>query len=633
MTIFSCDGLTKTRETKLLFENVSFGISSGERIGLIGKNGVGKTTLIDVIVGKTQADFGDAVFNSDVRYEYLEQEPFFDSDETVIEAMLNSRRDILDDIDEHRALCRALEENYDDKAAMKIEALQSKIESSGGWNFERECEKILSKLGIPDIYQSVATLSGGLKKRAALARALVSDPDLLILDEPTNHLDADSVQWLQDRLMNSAKSLVFISHDRYFLDAVSTRILELDQERLFSYPGNYEKYLEHKQTFLKAQESATIHMKSRLLEELAWLQKGAKARRTKQKSRIDQIEKLASEIKTHKDKKIKIELGKKFVGSRVIEAVNVSKSIGGRLLFEKFNYFAKPGDRIGIIGPNGSGKSTLLNLLAGGLRTDTGSVKIGQSIDIGYFEQELTSLKPFDSPLSTLKEIAEYIDVGFGRHRYLTCRDLLNKFNFPHNRHGALIKTLSGGEKRRLGLLKVFMKNPNVLFLDEPTNDLDIQTLRSLEEYLEDFYGVLLAVSHDRAFLDRTVDFIWAFDGKGRIREYPGNYSAYLEKKEIEDREIRAVKAEIRKEEKKNRKPKEKKPSGKLTFKEKLELEKLESEISEIESQKNEIDSALTSGEVADYKRLQEMGKASTEMEEKIEELTLRWLELSEKGD
>ena len=624
MTIFSCNNLSKEYDRGIIFDSVSFGIEQGDKIGLIGKNGIGKTTLLNILAGRDYPTTGEVVFNNNVTFEFLEQQPEFDTDETVLDSVMNAKSELFEALNEYHILCARSESDSSPELNGKLEKLMHYIDSNEGWALETESKTILSKLGLNDYYENIRNLSGGLKKRVALAKALLTNPDLLILDEPTNHLDADSVQWLQDRLCESGTSILFVTHDRYFLDSVATKIIELDRNKLITFPGNYEKYLELKESMIDAHNSAVEHNRSKLREELAWLQKGAKARRTKQKSRIDWIAKLQEETKAIEERKIKIELGKTFMGSRVIDAHNISKTIAGKKLFEDFTYLAKPGDRIGIIGPNGSGKSTFLNVLSERLKSDTGTVKIGPSIKIGYFTQESTELKPSQSVVGSLREIADYIDCGVGRDRYITAKELLLRFLFPNYQHTSLIETLSGGEKRRLAILRVLMANPNVIFLDEPTNDLDIQTLNALERYLENFYGTLLVVSHDRAFLDRTVNFIYAFDGKGNIKEYPGNYSAYLEK--IEAAGKAGVKIEKAAKPKRNKETTRKK----LSYMEQREFDRLETDIPKMEQEKEELEQFITTINVEDYKKIEDISLQISGLEEKIDESTMRWLELSE---
>ncbi|MDT8324564.1 MAG: ABC-F family ATP-binding cassette domain-containing protein, partial [Bacteroidota bacterium] len=535
MVLFSTSGLSKTFHEQPLFTDVAFGMEEGERVGIIGRNGVGKTTLLRIIAGTEDADEGAVAFNSKATFEYLEQMPSFAHEQNVLEVVLEGRRDIRDLLDRHAALCSRVARSHDANLQRELDTVTAEIEHANGWTLETDARIMLQKLGVWQFDADVRRLSGGQRKRVALARALLRDPDLLILDEPTNHLDADSVQWLQDRLQQSPRALLLITHDRYFLEAVVNRIVEMDQQQLISFPGNYEMYLERRENMVNAQEAEAERTRAKLRQELAWLQRGAKARRTKQKSRVDWIAKMEAAPRPVEEKRIKIEVGNSFLGSKIIDAVNIGMSIGGKLLFEHFTYRATAGDRIGIIGPNGCGKSTLLNVLCGNIEPDSGSVKIGSSVRIGYFRQENTDFDPSKSVVATLREVAEYIDTGVGRDRYLSATDMLKKFHFPHRKQGALVGTLSGGERRRLALLMVLMNNPNVLFLDEPTNDFDLQTMSALEEYLSNFLGFLVIVSHDRMFLDRTVEYIYSFDGEGHIRQYPGNYSAYLERREAEE--------------------------------------------------------------------------------------------------
>jgi ATP-binding cassette subfamily F protein uup len=500
------------------------------------------------------------------------------------------------------------------------------MDELNAWNYEVDSRKIISKLGIEDENEIVSNLSGGMKKRVALARSLVMNPNLLLLDEPTNHLDVNSVQWLQDYLQNSSRTLIFVTHDRYFLDAVCTGIIEIDDNKIYKYPGSYFEFLERKEERERVEQATAERKLTRLREELSWLQKGAKARRTKQKSKIDWIDELKNSINTVEEKKIEIELGARFLGSRIIEAHNITKEIGNKLLFNDYTYAAKPGDRIGVIGPNGSGKSTFLKTLGGFINPDSGTIKFGTSIQIGFFHQEMEDLDPTKSVIGTIKEVAEYINVGVGKERYLTNRDLLDKFLFPRWQHSSLVEKLSGGEKRRLSLIKILMANPNVLLMDEPTNDFDLDTLSALENYLDDFYGVLLIVSHDRSFLDRAVNFIWEFDGKGNIKEYPGNYSYYLDKKESEQS---LKKKETKKEDPRiERKAQQKKK--KLSFKEKMEYEKIVDMLPKLESEKEAINQLINSGNETDYIKLNEMSKKLIEIDNQLEELEMRWLELED---
>jgi ATP-binding cassette subfamily F protein uup len=607
-------------------------MEEGERIGVIGRNGSGKTTLLRLIAGHEVSDSGTIAFNNSMRMEYLEQLPSFEAADSVLHTVMGAKPEVQRLMDEHERLCALMASGSSEELERKFANVSHEIDLHDGWNLENDAKTILSKLGVTRFDENVKNLSGGQRKRVALSRALLSKPDLLILDEPTNHLDADSVQWLQDYLQNSNLALLLVTHDRYFLDAVATRIVEIDRKTLFTYSGNFEYYLEKKEAALDTEERTADHERNKLRNELAWLQKGAKARRTKQKSRIDWIAKMQAQPKVVEQKNIKIELGNKLLGGKIIDVGNLSKSIGGNLLFKNFNYKAEPGDRIGIIGANGAGKSTLLNILAGRIMPDSGWANLGETVTLGYFDQETKGLKDNQTVIGTLRDIAEFIDTGIGKDRFLTAKDLLDRFNFPPRQHHSQVATLSGGEKRRLYLLTILMKNPNVLFFDEPTNDFDIQTLNSLEEYLDNFLGVLIIVSHDRSFLDKTVERIYCFEDGGIIKEYPGNYSAYLEKKEAAS-----------KLQKQANKPNEKqivalpeaKPTAavakkKVSFHDKKEFDSVEKKIAEIEAKKRIIENQLESG-ITDYKELTSKAEELSTLEALLDELTIRWIHLGEK--
>ncbi|MBS3999604.1 MAG: ABC-F family ATP-binding cassette domain-containing protein [Desulfobulbaceae bacterium] len=627
MNILSCSDLSKSFKDKVLFDSISFGLNQGDKVGIIGKNGAGKSTLLKIISGIETADSGSVVVNNNTKLMYLDQNSEFDSFDSALEFVMKGNEEINNLIDEHHKYSH--KPNLTEKESARFSEINHTLDSLNGWNHELEAKKYLGMLGITDYEVIVHTLSGGQKKRVALAYVLMSRPDLLLLDEPTNHLDADTIQWLQDYLQSMPISLIFVTHDRYFLDAVSESILEINDRKIFTYDGNYEKYLEQKEIFARTQSSTLEHNLSKLRNELAWLQKGAKARRTKQKSRIDWIDELKKSSIKSKDKKIKIELGKTFLGNTIIEAHYIAKSIAGKKLFSNFTYMAKPKDRIGIIGPNGCGKSTLLNLLAGKIQTDDGSFELGASAKVGYFKQEIDDLKDDQTVINSLREIAEFIDVGVGRDRYITAKELLERFLFPPFQHFAYISTLSGGERRRLALLRMFMANPNVILLDEPTNDFDIETLNAIETYFDDFYGVLIIVSHDRAFIDRMVEFVWVFRPDGTIKEYPGNYSYYLEQKEKEEslrRQLASqnqVKTDTRiKDTVKVRK--------KLSYKEQREFDMLEEEISSLEIELDDHQRMMTNHDGKDYKQIETLSSKIEELQKLIDQKTERWMELSE---
>jgi ATP-binding cassette subfamily F protein uup len=595
MTLFSCSGLSKAYFEKSLFEDIAFGIDEGQRIGIIGRNGAGKTSLLRIVAGLDEPDAGSLARNREARFEYLTQAPTFDVDQGPLSAV--------------------------------VEAYDQRHGHLEDWEIEVRAKQYLGRLGIHHIGGNVRTLSGGQRKRVALARALMAEPDLLILDEPTNHLDAASVQWLQEELSSSPRALLLVTHDRYFLDAVCDHILELDQRRVFWYEGSYEKYLERKEAFLAVQDATAAHQRNKLRTELAWLAKGAKARRTKQKSRIDWIAQMQAQPERTEQRDIEIEVGARFLGGKIIDADGLRTSIDGRTLFTDVTWRAKPGDRIGIIGPNGAGKSTLLATLAGRRPPDAGYVSIGETVTIGYFEQEIKDLNENATVIANVRDVAEYIDTGVGRERYISAKELCDRFDFSSKQQHAFVHTLSGGERRRLALLRVLMANPNVLFLDEPTNDFDLATLSALEEYLQYFKGVLLVVSHDRAFLDKTVDTIWCFEEGGRVKEYPGNYSAYLEAIE------RNTTASTTKDTTQQQPPRTVHAStpAKLSYKERKEYESLEQRIAELEERKHQLEHNLN-GHITDYTLIAEQSKELEDIIHAIDHATVRWLELAERA-
>ncbi|MFN5007016.1 MAG: ABC-F family ATP-binding cassette domain-containing protein [Ignavibacteria bacterium] len=625
--LFSAQSLSKSYHEKTLFTSISLGIMEGERIGIIGKNGVGKSSLLKIIAGIEESDEGIVTRGKDVHIVYLSQLPQFETHDTCIQAVMSGKPEIMEMLELHRQLCSSQESNIDKDIADEIHELSVRIDLQNGWTLDNQAIILLTKLGIQNVHSSVHSLSGGQKKRVALAKALLSEPDLLILDEPTNHLDADSVQWLQDHLSDYSKAILLVTHDRYFLDAISTKIIELDNHSLYTYEGNFEYYLLKKEQRIAIEESTAEHERNTLRRELAWLQKGAKARRTKQKSRIDWIANMQEKPQQTEIRNIKIEIGNKFLGGKLIDAIGISKKISENILFQDFTYRAAPGDRIGIIGPNGAGKSTLLNVLSGRMQPDQGYVSIGDTVSIGYFDQEVKTLKEQMTVIGNLREIAEYIDTGIGKDRFITAKELLDRFQFPAKQHHSYVHTLSGGEKRRLAMLMTLMSNPNVLMFDEPTNDFDIATLTALEEYLEYFKGVLLIVSHDRSFLDRTVETIYAFE-QDKIKEYPGNYSAYLEKVEQQARPLQVLPSEPKQQYIKQ--PSQKKKG--LTFNEKREFEALEHTIQEQESALKDLEIRMQQVPAHDFKQFEELSQKQAITQQILDESMVRWLELSEKS-
>jgi ATP-binding cassette subfamily F protein uup len=591
MHILAIESISKNYGIRPLFENVSFGLDSSDRVAVVGVNGSGKTTLLRLIAGEERPDTGRIVFASDVSVGYLPQNPPFEPGQTVLDAIFaasNSNMKLLRDY-EHACLELAHADAGDERLLNRVSELAHKLEASGAWDLETNARTVLSRLGITDTAAEVRTLSGGQRKRVALARALVASPSLLILDEPTNHLDAETITWLEAYLARYRGALLLVTHDRYFLDRVTTRIMEIDRSTVQSFEGNYAYYLEKKeeQELARAAEGQKREMLIR--RELAWLRRGAKARTRKSKARIDRAESLMAEPKETARAELDISVTSSRTGRKILEMHDIAKAYDGRTLIEGFSYILKPGDRIGIIGPNGAGKTTLLEIITGRVAPDSGTVDVGQTIRFGYYDQENRALDEEMRVIDYIREVAERIETADGK--FITAGQMLEKFLFTGAMQYTPISKLSGGERRRLYLLRVLMAAPNVLLLDEPTNDLDIQTMVTLEDYLDGFEGCVVAVSHDRYFLDRTVEHIFRFEEGGLVRQYPGNYSAFLEARQKEERATAPARTDAL-----NRPAKEGKVAAgkrKLSFKEQKELLELETRIQELEERQSEVETEL----------------------------------------
>ncbi|MEG4111873.1 MULTISPECIES: ABC-F family ATP-binding cassette domain-containing protein [unclassified Microcoleus] len=638
MTIFTLRSIKKDFGIKELLTDASFSLDEGDKVGLIGTNGSGKSTLLKMIAGLESIDSGDRWVNPGSKIVYLPQQPDLDENHTVLEQ-------VFADSGEQMALVREYEEisaqlshgkGDTDKLMARLSAVSERIDEVDAWDLETKAKLILTKLGIEDFDAKIGDLSGGYRKRIALATALLSEPDVLLMDEPTNHLDALSVEWLQNYLNGYRGALLLITHDRYFLDRVTNRILEIDRGDLYNYAGNYAYYLEKKAL---AEESAASSVRKHagvLRRELEWLKRGPKARSTKQKARIDRIKDMrAQEFKTANGK-VEIATAGRRIGKKVIELLNICKAYGDRTLIKDFTYNFTPEDRIGIIGSNGAGKSTLMDIITGRIQPDSGTVEIGTTIHIGYFDQHSEDLTPNEDQrvIEYLKSVAELVQTADGE--IITASQMLEKFLFPPNQQYAPINKLSGGEKRRLFLLKVLMSAPNVLILDEPTNDLDVQTLAVLEDYLEDFNGCVIVVSHDRYFLDRTIDMVFALEPGGNLRLYPGNYSVYLDYKKAEEaKEIQGQKQKekiTRSAESNNSKsPNSAQKSTKISFNEKREYEQLESQIPKMEAEKEEIEKILSNNAPSGFAEMKKLSDRLAQLTQEIDRATERWLELAER--
>lgn len=624
MNLLSAEGITKSYSEKKLFNNINLGINDGDKIGLIGINGTGKSTLLKVIAGVEEVDEGRIIRSNVLQIEYLSQNPAFDEDNTVIQQVFKGNSPVMRLLREYE---EAINKGSSSEQLMK---LTGQIDLLNGWTLESEAKSILSKLGITDFNARVGALSGGQKKRVALAAALIQPSNLLILDEPTNHLDNDTIDWLEQYLNKRKGALLMITHDRYFLDRVANEIIELDRGKLYTYKGNYTSFLEKKAERLEIEEANEAKRQNLLRKELAWIRRGAKARTTKQKARIYRFERLSSQEVEKVEDKIDISVGSSRLGKKVIELNNISKAYGDRILIRNFNYIVLRDDRIGIVGPNGMGKSTLINIIAGKLMADSGYVDVGETVKIGLYSQENNFIKEDMRVIEYIREAAEYITTAEGEK--ITASQMLERFLFPPETQWTPIEKLSGGEKRRLYLLRVLMEAPNVLLLDEPTNDLDIQTLTILEDYIDNFQGAVIAVSHDRYFLDRIAEKIFAFKEGGEIAQYAGNYSDYSLK--MEEEKLAKIDEEKYKENvDKNKatvdKIEEKKKALRFSYMEQREYEQIDGIISDLEEKLKEVEEKINKA-AADYTLLQEILKEKEELENKLEEKMERWIYLND---
>jgi ATP-binding cassette subfamily F protein uup len=627
MNILSLEDISKNYGLKPLFSGVTLGLDEADKIGVIGANGSGKTTLLRIIAGVEQADTGRIVTASEKVIGYLPQNPAFNKDDTVLDTVFEANNEIMRLLGEYEMACHELSliDAPNEKLLSRVSVLAHQLETAGGWELETTAKNILTQLGITDVSAKMGELSGGQRKRVALAHALLSRPDLLILDEPTNHLDADTITWLESYLERYMGALLLVTHDRYFLDRVTTRILEIDRGNVQSFAGNYAYYLEKKEEQEARREAEGIKRDAIIRRELAWLRRGAKARSTKQKARVDRAEELMAQPREKAKATLDISVASSRLGKKILELQNIDKAYDGKVLLKDFNYTLKRGDRIGIIGVNGSGKTTLLDIVARRIQPDAGNVDVGQTIVPGYYDQENRELNDEQRVIDYIREGAERIETADGT--VISASQMLEKFLFSPSAQYDRIGLLSGGERRRLYLLRVLMGAPNLLLLDEPTNDLDIQTLVRLEEYLETFAGCLLVVSHDRYFLDRTVEHIFRFEGDGIVRQYPGNYSAFQEIREREAAET--AKQTVEKNSKPTIAPKDTNAPRKLSFKERRELESLEADIEKAEARKTQIDTELTAN-ASDSALVQKLYTELQLLNEKLERDVERWSELAE---
>ncbi len=614
------ENLTKSFGADVIVSGITFGVAEGEKIGLIAKNGTGKSTLLNILAGEDTPDSGTVIYRNDLRVGYLPQMPTFEGSRSVMDTCLWG------DDRQSRAV-RDYEHALRSGDAGAMTAAIQAMDNAGAWDYEDRFKQILTMLKIDDYDQPIAQLSGGQVKRVALAKLLISEPQMLILDEPTNHLDIDMIEWLENYLKRSYITLLMVTHDRYFLDNICNKILEMDQQTIYSYDGNYNYYLEKRAERIEAQNAAVERARNLLRTELDWMRRQPQARAHKAQYRIDAFYDLKERARVvHDPGDVRLNVNSTYIGNKIFTAHHVCKRFGDKVILNDLEYTFARYEKLGIVGDNGVGKSTFIKLLLGQLQPDSGSFEIGETVRFGYYSQEGIQFNPDKKVIDAVRDIAE--EVYFDERNHYSASQFLNMFLFTVRDQQKLIAKLSGGEQRRLYLATVLMRKPNFLILDEPTNDLDIQTLGVLEDYLAKFKGCVIIVSHDRFFMDRTVDHTWVFQGDGVIKDFPGNYSEYRAWKDYHEREA-AEQARA------SEKPRERQvynnrdTSNKLTYKEKRELEQLTADITALTEEKEQLDTLFASGETIDD--VAQKAARYEQIKQQLDDMELRWLELSEK--
>jgi ATP-binding cassette subfamily F protein uup len=624
------ENLTKSFGDNLLFENISFGIADNQRVALIARNGAGKTTLLSILSGEGDYESGSIAFRRDLRVGYLRQDPSFAPGQSVIEACFSTHNEITALIEEYEMLTAHLAADPQSVDEGHYQQTLARMDELKAWDYEIKVKQILGSLKITDFEQKVEHLSGGQIKRIALANVLIAEPELLILDEPTNHLDLEMVEWLENFLKGGRMALLMVTHDRYFLDRVCSDILEIDNGQLYHYKGNYSYYLEKREERIINFNAETERFQNLYRKELDWIRRQPQARATKARSRVEAFADIEKRAKIRRDEnQVQLQVKSTYLGSKIFEAKYISKAYGDKILIDNFYYNFSRYEKMGIVGKNGTGKSTFLKMLLGEVNPDSGSFDIGQTVVFGYYSQDGLKFDDRMKVIDVVRDIAEEISLGNGRK--LSASQFLQLFLFPPEVQHNYVAKLSGGERRRLYLCTVLIKNPNFLVLDEPTNDLDIATLNVLEDYLKAFAGCVIVVSHDRYFMDKVVDHLLAFEGDGKIKDYPGNYTDYREwnsLQEAQDQEEKAF-SEKRAKEKPARERQDK--PRKLSYREQQELEQLETEIGQLEVEKNEIETLLSAG-TADVSHIVAMSERMEHIIVQIDMKSNRWLELSELG-
>ncbi len=625
MNLITLENISKSYSEKILLDNISLGINDGDKIGLIGINGAGKSTLLKIIGGREEFFEGNISKVRNMRIEYLSQTQDFSEGATVLEQVFKGDTVEMKLLMEYEDILKYIEEGHIDKYQDRLIYIQGQIEALNLWDLESEAKIILNKLGITNYHEKVMNLSGGQKKRVALASALITPCELLILDEPTNHLDSDSIEWLEEYLNSRKGALIMITHDRYFLDRVTNRIIELDRGTLYTYQGNYSEFLEKKAERLEREKTEEDKRASLIREELKWVKRGAKARTTKQKARLQRFDDLVNYEYIEPRGNVELSLVGTRLGNKGVELTTINKAFGDKVLIKDFSYNFVKGDRVGIVGNNGMGKTTLINIISGKLSQDSGEIDKGETVKVGCFSQDSLNMDENMRVIDYVKEGGEIIPIANGFK--ITASQMCERFLFDGTMQYTPIGKLSGGERRRLQLLRVLMEAPNVLILDEPTNDLDIDTLQILENFLDDFGGILLIVSHDRYFLDRLCHKIFAYEGSGKIKEYTGNFSDYLIKRELGNTEAPDSKNSDKETKKERVKNKDERP--KFSFKEQKEYEQIDEVIESVENKISKVEKDIENT-VTDYEKLQKLIKEKEELELELAEKYERWEYLNE---
>lgn len=630
MQTMRAEGLTSTYGEKTLFDNINFIINENDRIGLIGVNGSGKTSLLNVISGVTSPEKGTITKPNDYTIGYLKQQPDLDVNKTIMEAIFEGQQPVFKTIREYEdALQKFSAHPEDSRVVDRYTKMQARMDQEDAWDADSQVKTILTQLKIKDTSQKIADLSGGQQKRVGLAQVLIEQPDLLLLDEPTNHLDLDSVIWLQDFLRSYKGAVLLVTHDRYFLDQVTNHIWELSFGHLYHYEGNYQDFVAKKAARVELAQETEKKNQQLYKKELAWMRTGAKARSTKQKGRINRFHELAGKVgHLQTDQDISINLGSQRLGKDVIKFKDANLQLGSHRILRDFNWLVQAGDRIGITGKNGAGKTSLLNVIAHRVPLDSGVLKIGETVKLGYYTQQTEGIDDDKRMISFLSEIADNVTDKDGNKISVT--QLLERFLFPRFMHGTLIRKLSGGEKRRLYLLKILMQEPNVLLLDEPTNDLDIGTLTVLEDYLDHFAGTVITVSHDRYFLDKVADDLLIFHGDGQIQRYTGRFTDYLKERQEAKNDQQAAKERAKKETAKAAPAKKDAPKKKtkLTYAEQLEWNQIDDELDKLDHKHQALEEQMAAA-ASDYTKLAELQKKLNQVQKQIDDKTARWEYLS----